>query len=473
MEQQFKDRDQSEIEMDKVKEDLLRRVHDQQVAREILTIPFDDWRDWGGIFEKPFGEGSSKSKPESECVFRLYFKGLVREEKVGGETIKVAGIGVAICDPKDNLIFEVRKPLPGNGLSKISADAKALIEGLNAATALELKRIILLCDNYPFFQFISRRWHAKQRKVAMLVDEFRSLQSKFAYCKARQVPRTELKFAFKLARDAIVSQINKTAESSSCKNLSETCVICLEETTIGRIFSVDGCLHRYCFSCMEQHVEVKLRDRMVPKCPHENCKTELDAESCEKFLTPKYMGIMRQCIKEASTPVTEKVYCPYPRCSFLMSKTEVLEHSRKGHSDVHSGARKCVKCNRLFCINCKVPWHRNVSCAVYKSLNPEPVLNEKKVKILASMFLWRQCVKCNQMIELAEGCYHMTCRCGYEFCYSCGAEYKGKKATCTCPLWDEHNILQDFSDYDEEFDDEEEDEDDFDDDFDSDDSEFY
>ena len=49
------------------------------------------------------------------------------------------------------------------------------------------------------------------------------------------------------------------------------------------------------------------------------------------------------------------------------------------------------------------------------------------------------------------------CRCGHEFCYNCGAEWKNKKATCTCPLWEEHNILHD--DDDEEFDDEDEDED--------------
>lgn len=80
------------------------------------------------------------------------------------------------------------------------------------------------------------------------------------------------------------------------------------------------------------------------------------------------------------------------------------------------------------------------------------------------------------MIELATGCYHMTCRCGYEFCYTCGAEWKNKKATCTCPLWDEENIVDtddddefDDDDDDDEFDDDEE----FDDDYDSDDDEYY
>ena len=31
-------------------------------------------------------------------------------------------------------------------------------------------------------------------------------------------------------------------------------------------------------------------------------------------------------------------------------------------------------------------------------------------------------------------------RCGFEFCYNCGADWKNKKATCSCPLWDEQNI---------------------------------
>jgi len=33
---------------------------------------------------------------------------------------------------------------------------------------------------------------------------------------------------------------------------------------------------------------------------------------------------------------------------------------------------------------------------------------------------WRQCEQCKHMIELGEGCRHMTCKCGYEFCYTCG-----------------------------------------------------
>ncbi|CAL9022565.1 unnamed protein product, partial [Prunus brigantina] len=69
------------------------------------------------------------------------FKGLVSEEMVGNER----------CDSRDNLVFEVWKPLIGNGMSKNGALLKALIEGLNAALALDLKRITFFCENFPIF----------------------------------------------------------------------------------------------------------------------------------------------------------------------------------------------------------------------------------------------------------------------------------------------------------------------------------
>lgn len=32
-----------------------------------------------------------------------------------------------------------------------------------------------------------------------------------------------------------------------------------------------------------------------------------------------------------------------------------------------------------------------------------------------------------------------NCRCGHEFCYSCGAEYRDGLQTCQCAFWDEEN----------------------------------
>ncbi|XP_010666117.2 E3 ubiquitin-protein ligase RSL1 [Beta vulgaris subsp. vulgaris] len=462
LEQEQKDREFSEIEAKKLRDDLNRRIHDQKLAVDIVQLPEDDWDDFGDDFERPFGEGSSSSSSSvTTANFRLYFKGLVSVERVGGSEAILIGIGVAICDSRDNLIFQLSKPLVGNGMSRPMNEIKALIEGLETALALDLKNIMIFCDYLPIYRYAMHAWQPKQRKIAALMAKVELLRKRFTNFRLRLVSRNVIKFAFKLARDAITSQMSKPVESDHLKNLKETCVICLEETDQDKMFTIDDCLHKYCFSCMKQHVEAKLHNGMVPKCPHESCIYELNITSCEKFLTPKLIEIMKQRIREASIPVAEKVYCPYPRCSALMSKDEVSDFAKKKNIRARMlGARECLKCHGLFCINCRVPWHKTLTCGEYKRSNPYQI-EDAKLKSLATRNLWRQCVKCNHMIELAQGCYHMTCRCGYEFCYTCGAEWKNKKATCSCPLWNERNILFDDSDFDDDEDEDDFDEDDY------------
>lgn len=476
LETETKNRVLIESELKKVKVDLHRQIHDQKLAREILHMPEEEWLVIGDNFERPYGEGTSSSKTEeSSEVFRVYFKGLVSEERLRvnnsiQKTVTMAGVGVAICDWRDELIFEMSKPLDlakDDRVSRQNVEWKALIEALNAATALDLKRIEICFDYHTLYQYVSGRWQPKQHKLKRFVDQVNNLRKSFTYCEPSLITRKDVKFAIKLAREAINSQINKATETS--QHMLEDCVICLDDKPVDQFFSIKGCNHQYCYSCMKQHVEVKLMHGMLPKCPHEGCESELKIENCEKFLTPKLTEMMKQRLKEASVPVTEKVYCPYPKCSVLMSKTELLRLPRFIYED---GARTCHKCHGNFCINCRVPWHKNMNCAEYRRRNPTSLVEESKLKNLAARNLWRQCIKCKHMIELAAGCYHMTCRCGYEFCYTCGAEWKNKKATCNCPLWDEENIVDTTDDEDEVIEHNHDDDDD-DDDFDSDDDYYF
>ncbi|KAL7201912.1 hypothetical protein ACSBR1_033579 [Camellia fascicularis] len=442
-EQEHGDRDHAEAEMMKMHDDLHRRIHDQAFARDMSRISEEEWMKTGDHFVRPYGEGSSSYSESSARVsnveaFRLYSKGLVREERVGGVKKMSAGIGIAICDLGDYPIFELRKPLLGcDEMSHQVAEVKALIEGLNAAISLGIKRISIFCDNPLVYQYVTGKAMPMQGNIAAFVGQVTLLQRKFSYCSPTFVAQKDIKFALKLASEAIVSQVTCLAESSRGKNMKENCSICLEDTDVSQMFSVNDCLHRYCSSCLKKHVEVKLLQGMLPKCPHDGCKTELKIESCKNFLTSELYHLMSQRIKEYSIPATQKIYCPYPKCSALMSKAEALVNTN------NAGASMCEICRGLFCMSCKAPWHSNISCNDYKILNPYPCAEDAKLNSLARRNLWRQCVKCNHMVELAEGCNHIYCRCGYEFCYICGAEWKNKKATCRCPLWDERNIVYD------------------------------
>ena len=152
--QEYEDHKRSEAEMRKEREDLDRRIHDQKVANDILTLPEHYWSRYGDWYEKPYGTaGSSSSSSSTHESLRLYFKGLVSEEMVRDVKVVVAGAGIAICDPKDNLLFHSRKHL--EALSGEAAELEALIEGLNKALALDLKRVTFFCEDNMIYNYVS------------------------------------------------------------------------------------------------------------------------------------------------------------------------------------------------------------------------------------------------------------------------------------------------------------------------------
>ncbi|XP_020883107.1 uncharacterized protein LOC110228960 isoform X2 [Arabidopsis lyrata subsp. lyrata] len=372
-----------------------------------------------GDFPNPKGEGSSAvAKFVDNVFYRLYFKGLVNDEAVseGVERTVKAGFGVAICDEKDNLVYQIKESLRDIEISRIGVEIMALIRGLSESFDLGMRRVVIYCDDDWIYQSIIGRGKSK-KKIDHLVEEVQCILEEMACNDAVLVARNDVKSAFRLARESInSSSVDVKAEQG------ENCVICFEETDAERMFFTNECIHRHCFTCVKQHVKVKLLSGTVPTCLDYGCKFELTLESCSKVLTPKLIEMWKQKMKEDSIPAVERIYCPYPNCSTLMSKTERSKSTDEGSNQ--SNVRTCVKCNGLFCIDCKVPSYSDLSCADYKKLHPDPLVDDLKLKSLANDKMWRQCVKCRHMIELSHGCNHMTCRCGYEFCYQCGIEWK-------------------------------------------------
>ncbi|PWA76447.1 ribonuclease H domain-containing protein [Artemisia annua] len=363
---------------------------------------------------------------ENYEYYKVYCKGVL----LGHKTVETlfGEIGVAIFDSNDRQVLKVHKEVSVSRYTEIDVvvELKALIEGLHAADKLGLKRVHIYCYNVSVYRYLMGEVWPTNNMVMKLVDEFNHILRTFADYGLFLVWLSDIKFAYE--------------ETAFGKTLVEECTICFNEIERDKMVSVSKCLHTYCLRCLREHVKEKLLQGQLPVCPHENCKSQLQIESCKKFLTPKLYNIMSIRVKEAAIPPTEKVYCPLPNCSELMSKTEVLEYTYELFIDARrTGMRKCIKCHCLFCINCKAPWHKNISCSDYTKKNKSR--NEAKLKSLAARNRWRQCSNCKNMVELAGGCYHINCRCGYEFCYACGAEYIQKKQTCKCALWDEANII--------------------------------
>lgn len=158
-ERERSDREQAEAETRRMRDDLGRRIHDQAFALNLSQIDEDEWAESGQSVVRPYyGEGSS-SGAAGEALLRLYFKGVVREERARGKTTaSAAGVGIAICDVRDDRVFEMRRPLVcggGGDMSTEMAEVKALILGLEAALSLGIQRITVFCADNSLLQYVS------------------------------------------------------------------------------------------------------------------------------------------------------------------------------------------------------------------------------------------------------------------------------------------------------------------------------
>ncbi|OAL68634.1 hypothetical protein A7C99_0083 [Trichophyton rubrum] len=82
----------------------------------------------------------------------------------------------------------------------------------------------------------------------------------------------------------------------------------------------------------------------------------------------------------------------------------------------------------MVCCTCGGKWHKDEDC-------PQ---DEGSVEFaeIAEQEGWRRCYNCSAMVELKEGCNHITCRCTAQFCIVCGLKWK----TCDCPWFNYADI---------------------------------
>ena len=88
--------------------------------------------------------------------------------------------------------------------------------------------------------------------------------------------------------------------------------------------------------------------------------------------------------------------CPKEDCEGIISKIPTEQYFMI-----------CDKCSIKYCSKCLMKAHIGHCDDSY------------------AVFLWnrlnyRRCKKCGIFIEKNQGCNHITCRCGHQFCYICG-----------------------------------------------------
>ncbi|XP_004307158.1 PREDICTED: probable E3 ubiquitin-protein ligase RNF217-like [Fragaria vesca subsp. vesca] len=205
----------------------------------------------------------------------------------------------------------------------------------------------------------------------------------------------------------------KRNEGSISKPPSFACEICLETKSAHESFGIKNCTHVYCTDCVVKYVDSKLEQNiasigcLVPDCN----KGSLDPEHCRLILKPEVFEKWGKWLCEDVITGSLKFYCPFKDCSTMLidDGEEVVRES------------ECPSCKRLFCAQCKVPWHTGITCEEFKKLNKDDTAKEDiKMERLAYKKHWRKCPRCGIYVERTGGCSTVHCRCGTYFSFHCG-----------------------------------------------------
>ncbi|MCL7030754.1 hypothetical protein MKW94_000126 [Papaver nudicaule] len=245
--------------------------------------------------------------------------------------------------------------------------------------------------------------------------------------------------SFRSIKKNRISGVKVTENRSGSRNKKKkveksfVCEICAETKMIDEAFQIKGCEHFYCSECMVRYVESKIQQNITSiGCPEMNCDGVLEPESCQSILAPKVFNRWGEALREALILGTQKFYCPFKDCSALLD-------DEGGREILQS---KCPQCKRMFCAECKVPWHAGITCIEFQKLNVDERGREDILLMEAAKTnQWKRCPKCKIYVDRITGCRSILCRCGYRFCYDCGgAWFKNNKILPTyrgahsCPL---------------------------------------
>lgn len=200
------------------------------------------------------------------------------------------------------------------------------------------------------------------------------------------------------------SRFEKGESSSSPSNGTPfVCEICTETKTARDAFTISGCSHAYCSDCVAMYVASKVEENVINiRCPVSGCTAGLlEAEDCRSILPAAVFDRWGKASCEAAITESEKFYCPFGDCSALLidDGTEAVRES------------ECPNCRRIFCAQCRVPWHDGIECAEFQKLNADERQKEDVMLMkLAKDMKWKRCPNCRFYVAKSEGCMYMKCR---------------------------------------------------------------
>nr|KJB66998.1 hypothetical protein B456_010G169300 [Gossypium raimondii] len=311
----------------------------------------DVWKETEGVVKEEVNEFSVK----------MFFKGISLAE-FGDSFFGFSGIGVVMEGSANSPVIQVQKKLDFY-LDESVVDYLALMDGLTAAMQNKIRTVYAFADSPLLYDQIMYKKKLGNPLLLALRERILELAHNLEEFVLKLTPSINLLRPLQLAQVAI-GVISSPAKGD--KSL-ENCSICCEDKPTLMMINIK-CSHKFCSHCMRTYVYGKLQSSQ------------------------------------------NGIYCPYRNCSILLDPRECLSAGASSSTQSDNSCVECPVCRRFICVECGVPWHSSTSCEEYQNLPlEERDAADITLHLLAQNKRWKPCQQCTRMIELTQGCYHMTC----------------------------------------------------------------
>ena len=217
----------------------------------------------------------------------------------------------------------------------------------------------------------------------------------------------------------------KISDFFSNNNITqETCPVCYTEIEKDNSLSLK-CNHQICNECYIEYIKNKLisdpTNILKTSCPLNGCNLYITRTIYKKCITElKFKKIFaKSLIRNFLITNKEIKTCPNPKCNLSIRVQNAIPKEIK------------CECGEIFCFSCLEESHIPCDCMIveeWKKFTEEygqdnyvwikKETNAEKIFYIQNNFM-KQCPKCRLLIEKNQGCNHMSCPCGYQFCWNC------------------------------------------------------
>lgn len=181
-----------------------------------------------------------------------------------------------------------------------------------------------------------------------------------------------------------------------------SCDICLEPTASPLVLA--PCGHAIDHDCMVALVDAAIKNE--PLFPPRCCQMPIPSEMFIPLLPLDMTTLFDQKCREYGTQ--KRLYCFELSCSAFL-----------GEKMGEPAAVVCGVCTARTCGACGAAAHVRWHEGCMGDVGPD----ETQLMEMGKANGWQRCIGCQRIVERTDGCPHMKCLCGAEFCYLCGVVY--------------------------------------------------